>query len=326
MTMPIAGAATTAERTPAATLLTGSANRPLAEAIGRELGLSLGACTIGRFPDGEVMVRLEESIRGRQVVVVQPTSPPVDQHLMELLALTDACQRAAAARVIAVVPYFGYARSDRREGRRTPVMASLVADLMRTAGIGELVLLDVHASAVEGFFRGPVDAITAVPVLAAALKPRLPRDAVIVAPDLGATRLASRYAEHLQCAAAVCHKQRSGPDEVAVRRITGDVEGRPCLIVDDMITTGATIVESVRALGEAGALPGIMVAATHAVLAPGALAAIAASGVRELVVTDSIAPREAPPDTLRCEVVTVAPLLALAVRRLLEGGSLRELA
>lgn len=311
---------------PPYTLVAGSANRALAEAVAVALDAPLGACTAERFPDGEVSVRLDEPVRGREVVLLQPTAPPVNDHLVELLAFADACRRAAALRVVAVLPYFGYARSDRRDGRRTPITGSLVARLMQTAGVDQVVTLDVHTPALEGFFHVPVDDLTAVPLLADALRARVPEDAVIVAPDLGAVRLANRYAVRLDRPVAVCHKQRRSATEVSVGRVTGDVAGRACVIVDDMISTGSTIAESVRALLAAGALPDVTVVATHGVFAPGALAKLAAVGVRTLLVTDSIAPRWEPAPDLAPIVVPVAPLLATAIRRLLEGGSLRELA
>ena len=310
-----------------AVVLAGSANPPLAQGVERALAIQLAACTTERFPDGEVMVRIDESVRGLEVVLLQPTSPPVNDHLIELLAMTDACRRAAAARIVAVIPYFGYARSDRRDGRRMPIMGSLLADLMERAGINHVITLDVHTPAVEGFFRVPVDNLTAVPVLADALRPRVPANAVIVSPDVGATRLANRYATLLGLPVAICHKHRTSGTEVSVTRIIGDVSGRPCVIVDDMITTGGTVAECLRALRQAGAAANAIVAATHAVLVPGALTKLAAAGVQELIVTDSIALAPAADlNTLRTAVVSVAPLIATAIRRLLAGGSLRELA
>ena len=309
-----------------ATLFAGSGSRPLAAAVERETGLCFAACTTERFPDGEVFVRLDEPVRGREVILLAATSPPVNDHLVELLAITDACRRADAARIVAIMPYFGYARSDRRDGRRTPIMASLVAELVERAGVDHVITVDVHTPAVEGFFRIPVDNLTAVPLLVAALRTRISADAVVVAPDLGAIRLANRYATKLDLPVAVCNKRRIGGSEVIIGRVTGDVAGRHCIIIDDMISTGGTIVESVRALDEAGALPHALVVATHAVLATDALEKIAAAGVRELVVTDSIEPRAEVAARLRPDVVSIAPLIATAIRRLLEGGSLRELA
>jgi ribose-phosphate pyrophosphokinase len=289
------------------------------------LGLHFGACAAERFPDGEVFVRLDQPVRGREVILLQATCAPVNDHLIELLALADACRRAAAARVVAVVPYFGYARSDRRDGRRTPITASLVAALMQTAGIDQVVTVDVHTPAIEGFFHVPLDNLSAVPLLAAALRAHVATGSVVVAPDLGAVRLANRYAVQLDLPTAVCHKHRLNATEVSVTRITGDVTGRSCVIVDDMIATGSTISESVRALRQAGARPDITVAATHAVFVPGALKKLADAGVRTLLVSDSIALGAYSP-LLRPDVVSIAPLIAEAIQRVLEGGSLRELA
>ncbi|HET9424713.1 MAG TPA: ribose-phosphate pyrophosphokinase [Gemmatimonadaceae bacterium] len=311
------------------TLLAGSASRSLAALVEHDLGRRFAAATIERFPDGEVAVRLDEPVRGDETIILAATGPPVNDHLVELLALADACRRADAARIVAVLPYFAYARSDRRDGRRTPIMASLVAELAEQAGIDHVVTVDVHTPALEGFFRIPVDNLTAIPALAAGLAERVAQasgNAVIVAPDLGAVRLANRYATALDLPVAVCHKRRIGGAEVSVGRITGDVAGRQCIIIDDMISTGGTIVESVRALKAAGATAEPIVAVTHAVLAPGALDRIADAGVRDLLVTDSIAPGADPAARLQPTIISIAPLLATAVRRLLDGGSLRELA
>jgi ribose-phosphate pyrophosphokinase len=297
--------------------------------VERDLGYRFAVATIERFPDGEVSVRLDDPVRGQEVILLAATAPPVNDHLVELLALADACRRADAARIVALVPYFGYARSDRRDGRRTPIMASLVAELAERAGIDHVVTVDVHTPAVEGFFRIPVDNLTAVPALAAALAQRSANasdNAVIVAPDLGAVRLANRYATKLDLPVAVCHKRRLGGAEVSVARITGDVSGRRCIIIDDMISTGGTIVEAVRALNEAGALPEHIVAATHGVLVSGALDKMAEAGVRALFVSDSIEMPVSKGARLTPTVVSVAPLLTTAIRRLLDGGSLRELA
>jgi len=311
------------------TLLVGSASRSLAAAVEREMARPFTKATIERFPDGEVSVCLEDPVRGEEVIILAATAPPVNDHLVELLALADACRRADAARIVAVVPYFGYARSDRRDGRRTPIMASLVAELAERAGLDHVVTVDVHTPAVEGFFRIPVDNVTAVPVLATALSDHFAHamdGSVIVAPDIGAVRLANRYARQLELPVAVCHKRRLDGSSVSVSRITGDVAARRCIIIDDMISTGGTIVESVRALNEAGALADPVVAATHAVLVPGALEKIGGVGVRTLFVTDSIEPRRDDVARVVPAVVSIAPLLATAIGRLLEGGSLRELA
>lgn len=307
------------------TLLVGSASRHLAVAVEQRLEQRFAASTIERFPDGEVSVRLDDPVRGHDVVLLAATAPPVNEHVVELLALADACRRADAERIVAIIPYFGYARSDRRDGRRTPIMASLVAELAQQAGIDHVITLDVHTPALEGFFRIPVDNLTAVPVIARALPPLAEDSAVIVAPDVGAVRLANRYASQLRMPVAVCHKRRLGGAEVSVERVTGDVAGRRCIIVDDMISTGGTIVESVRALNEAGARPEYVVAATHAVLVPGALEKLAAARIHELYVTDSIEPHGEHGARLVPTIVSIADVMATAIERLGETGSLREL-
>lgn len=306
------------------TLFAGSANRPLAESVAGLLGVALGACAVERFPDGEVSVRLEESVRGREVFVLQPTSPPVNDHLVELLAFADACRRAAAERLVAVIPYFGYARADRRKGRRVAVAARMVADLLQAVGVGHVVTLDVHTAQAEGFFSVPVDNLSAVPSLCDALRGRMPADAVVVSPDLGAVGRATEVAARLGLGTAVVHKRRVDGAEVETMGVIGDVRGRSCLVVDDMISTGGTIVACVRALEAAGALPGCAVAATHGVFSGDALRRLGEAGAREVVVTDSIRPPEggAPP-WLR--VVSVAPLLADAIRRLSRDESLHDL-
>lgn len=304
-------------------IFAGTANPELAAAIARELGVDLGRCTVERFPDGEISVHLDESVRGHEVFIVQPTSPPVNDHLIELLVFADACRRAAAARVTAVVPYFGYARSDKRQGLRRPITASFVADFMRCTGIAHVLTVDLHTPQLEGFFRIPVDDLTAVPLLCASLRHQIPGDAVVVTPDLGGVRRATEFGQRLGVPIAVCHKHRTSGTEVKVTEITGDVRDRACVIVDDMITTGGTIAESARALVKAGARPDFTVAATHGVFVDGAFARLAEAGARTVLVTDTVAitDREWPP----LRVVSAAPLIAAALRRVLADGSLADL-
>lgn len=293
-------------------LFAGPANPALAGAVAAALGTSCAPCEFRRFPDGEVSVRIDAPVRGRQVAIVQPTCPPVNDRLLELLAFADACRRASAALVTAVIPYFGYARSDRRQGMRTPVMARLVADLLEASGVGQVVTVDVHAPQVDGFFRLPVDHRSAVPALCDALRERAADRPVIVAPDLGAAKLAAEYGRQLGLATAAVHKVRRSATEVEHAGITGSVEGRRCIIVDDMITTGGTIVGAVAALRAAGATGGIAVAATHGVFTSGAVLRLAREGVEVVYVTDTVplpAVTEAP-----VKVVSVAPLLAEALR------------
>lgn len=305
------------------TIFAGTSNPDLAAAVATELGVGLGERTVERFPDGEVAVRLDESVRGREVFVVQPTSPPVNDHLVELLAFADACRRASAGRVTAVVPYFGYARSDKRDGRRESIAASMVADLMEAVGIGHVVTVDLHTPQTEGFFRFPVDNLTAVGVLADALRDSLPEEAVVVSPDAGRVKMATEFAGRLGAPVVVLHKRRESGTRTRVTHLAGDVRGRPCLIVDDMISTGGTIVESARALRAAGARDEFLAAATHGLLLEGAPEKLAREGVGEILVTDTVPASAQGGPALR--VATVAPLVAAALRRLLSNESLGDL-
>jgi ribose-phosphate pyrophosphokinase len=292
----------------------GPANPGLASAVASELGVDIAPSEFSRFPDGEVSVEIGTSVAGRNVMLLQPTSPPVNDHLMELLSFTDACRRASAASVVVVAPYFGYARSDRRLGRRVPVSASMVAELMHAVGVHHLITLDVHSPQIEGFFRIPVDDCSAVPVLADALARHVSDQSVVVAPDLGAARLAEAYAQRLKLPVAVVHKLRRSATSVTSTGITGEVHGRSCIIVDDMITTGGTVEGAIHALRDAGANPNVALAATHGVLTDTAWDRLAKVGVEELVVTDSVlVPRS---DVLTTRVVSVAALLASQLGRL----------
>ncbi len=305
------------------TIFSGTANPELAASLARELGVQPGACVVERFPDGEVSVRLGESVRKREVFVVQPTAPPVDTHLVELLAFADACRRDAATRITAIVPYFGYARGDNRHGRREPIMASTVADLMQTVGIDHVITVDIHTPQVEGFFRIPMDSLRAAPTLCEALRGGRRDGLVVVSPDAGRVRMATEYAEQLGAPLAVLHKQRESGTETRVRHLVGDVRDRPCLLIDDMISTGGTIARSVEALLEAGARPEITVAATHGLLLDGARDKLARSGVREVVVTDTVAVMEGGRPHVR--VVSIVPLIAAALRQMMSNGSLSDL-
>jgi ribose-phosphate pyrophosphokinase len=304
-------------------LFSGSANRPLAESIARALEVPLGACTVERFPDGELDVRLDEPVRGREVFLVQPTSPPVNEHLVELLAFADACRRAAARRITAIVPYFGYARADKRHAHREPITASMVATVMQAVGIEHVVTIDLHASQIEGFFHIPVDTLTAVPVLCDALRNRLLTGMLVVSPDEGRVRMATEYAERLGSSVVVLHKQRESGSKTSVTQVIGDVHDRPCLIIDDMISTGGTIAKSISVLLEHGARPEITVAATHGVLVEGARENLRHKAIRNIFVSDTVClPQRMWP---KVEVISIAPLLASAIQRFEADESLSEL-
>ncbi|HEU5171871.1 MAG TPA: ribose-phosphate pyrophosphokinase [Gemmatimonadales bacterium] len=304
-------------------LLAGPSNVPLSLGIAGILGIQPADCEFGRFPDGELHVLIGESVRGADVYVVQSTSPPVDAHLMQLLLLADACRRAGAARLTGVVPYFGYSRQDRRASGREPIGARLVADLLATGGLARVVAVDLHTSALEGTFSVPLEHVTAVPLLAEAVRAALPEKAVLVSPDLGATKLAERYARILDLPVAFVHKQRVSGTSITVRGITGEVRGRAPVIVDDMISTGGTIEGAVRALVAAGAVPEFLVVATHGLLVGDALQRLAALPIRSMLVSDSIESKPSPLLSLR--TVGIAPLLADVIRRLHQDRSLSDL-
>src|SRR5215207_3997187 len=247
-------------------ILCGNANRTLAAKVADAAGVALSDALVERFPDGEVNIEIRASVRDKDVFIIQSTAPPVNDHLMELLATVDACRRASAARIFAVIPYFGYARSDKRHGRREPISARLVADLLQTAGTDHVITIDLHASQIEGFFRIPVDSLTAVSILCDSLKRRLPADTVVVSPDAGRLKMATDYAQNLNTSVVLLHKTRETGADTHVTHLVGNVRGRSCLVVDDMISTGGTMVETVERLVEMGARPGIVVAATHGLL------------------------------------------------------------
>ena len=305
------------------TIFAGTATPDLALAIAHALGVELGACVCERFPDSEVSVRLLEKVRRKEVFIVQSTSPPVDEHLMELLALVDACRRAAAARITAVIPYFGYARADKRNGRREPITASLVAELLQAVGVHQVLTLDLHTPQIEGFFRIPVDSLTAVPTLTKALQKRLPPGVVVVSPDTGRVQMATQYAQRLDTSVVVLHKRRASGTETEVTRVVGDVQGRPCLIIDDMISTGGTMAKGIEALLAAGARPEIIVAATHGLWVKDALRKLSHEAVQAVFVTDTIPSNHK--DWPKLQVVSVAPLIAAAIQRFMTDGSISDL-
>ncbi|HEX7126894.1 MAG TPA: ribose-phosphate pyrophosphokinase [Thermodesulfobacteriota bacterium] len=304
-------------------LIAGPGHPELARATARALGTEPAACRIERFPDGELHVEVEAHVRGADVYVVQPTSPPADVRLVELLFLADACRLSGAARVTAVVPYLGYARQDRRTHPGEPLGARMVASLIGTAGVDRVVALDLHAAAIESAFPVPVEHLSAVPRLVEAIGREAAGNGVVVSPDLGAVHRAERFARLLDLPMAVVHKTRVGAADVVTSGLTGEVRGRRPIIVDDMISTGGTIEAGAHAMLDAGAEPDIVVAATHAVLPRRAAERLAPLPIRRLVVTDSV---EAPADLAApIERVGVASLLAEAILRLHRGEPVRDL-
>jgi ribose-phosphate pyrophosphokinase len=310
-------------RIPNFSLVTGTANPALATEIALALDHRVSPCVVERFPDGEISVHLDEPVRGHPVFIVQSTSPPVTENLFQLLALVDACRRAAAGRVTAVVPYFGYARADKRHGRREPITASMVANLFQAVGLDHLVTLDLHAAQIEGFFHLPVDNLTAMPTLCDALKHRLPAGTIVISPDEGRVKMASDYAQRLGTDVAVLHKQRESGTETKIVKVIGDVRDRPCLIIDDMISTGGTVERAMAALLKSGARPDIRVAVTHGVLVEGARAALSHPALSEIYVTDTVPSHDQ--DWPQLKAISVAPLLAAAIQRLAARQSISDL-
>jgi len=294
-------------------IVPGSANTVLAGAIAKSLDTEPVTCKLDRFPDGE-MRPVVNPVRGDDVYVIQPTGPPVSDHLMELLLLLDACRRDGAGRITAVVPYFGYARQDRRGRSGEPVGARVAADALAASGAQRLVVVDPHSAALEAMCGIPVEILTAVPALAEALAPDVPGDAVVVAPDLGAVKLAEHYASLLQRPVAVVRKTRLTGATVRAEEIVGHVAGRPAIIVDDMISTGATIEAATQVVLAHGGTSGIVVAATHGLLVGGAARRLRGLPIRRVVTTDTLPQGRSA--ALALQVESVAPLLADAISRL----------
>jgi len=305
-------------------IIAGSANPSLANNIAELLLTRVCRAILDRFPDGELHAEIEESVRGRDVyLLLQPSGPPVDAHLMELIFLADACRRAGAIRLTGVVPYCGYARQDRRAKGRELVGGRVIADMLSLAGFQRLVAIDLHSASLEGFFSILLEHLSAVSLLAKAMEELVTTRTVIVAPDLGAVKLAERYGELLHRPIAIVHKTRLSGAKVEVRGIVGEVAGRAPVIVDDMISTGGTIEAAANALISAGCLPEITVAATHALLVGPAIESLSPLPLKRIIVTDSLP--LAAPNRLPMQVVSLAPMLAETIARLHAGESISGL-
>ena len=292
-------------------LLSGTANRPLAEEIARHLGVDLAKCTTTRFADGEIFVRIDENIRGADVFIVQPTNPPAE-NVMELLLLIDAARRASAARITCVMPYYGYARQDRKDQPRVAIGAKLVANLIETAGADRVLGLDFHQHQLQGFFDVPVDHLYAAPVLVAHYRKKALKDLVVVAPDVGSAKMARGFAKRLNGSLAIIDKRRPAANVAEVLNVVGEVEGRDCLLVDDMIDTAGTISEAARALKQLGASD-IHACCTHALFSGPAVERLSSAPITEVTVTDSmliVSERRFP----SLVVLSVGELLAKAIR------------
>ena len=306
-------------------VFTGNSNPALAQKICEGLGVPLGNARVKTFSDGEVMVEIGENVRGRDVYVVQSTCAPTNNNLMELLVMTDALKRASAATITAVIPYYGYARQDRKAAPRTPISAKLVADLVTTAGVDRVVTIDLHAAQIQGFFNIPVDNLYAAPVILNHLKERFAgQDLVMVTPDAGGTERARAFAKRLECPMALIDKRRTSPNVAEVMHLIGDVSGKVAIILDDMIDTAGTLTQAAGALKQNGAAA-IYAAATHGVLSGPAIDRINGSVIEEVLLTDTIPLGEQAERTSKIKVVSVAALLAEAIRRIHDDESVSSL-
>lgn len=305
----------------------GSATPELARLVAERLGRPLGRRDVDHFADGECHVQIQESVRGRDIYIVQSTCHPVNEHLMELLVMIDAFRRASAKRITAIVPYYGYSRQEKKSTGREPITAKLVANLLTTAGANRVVAIDLHAPAIQGFFDIEMIHLTAIPLLVNQLRAHVDvRNSVLVTPDTGRVKVAEMYANLLNVPLVVMHKRRSGErgEGVEVSVVVGSVEGKRPIIVDDIVATGSTIINSARALLDVGALPDMTVVVTHGVLSPAAEESLAMPEITQIVLTDTI-PFHTPSLLQKTVVISVAQLLAEAILRLHQGRSISEL-
>ncbi len=306
-------------------VFTGNANPKLGADVARRLGISLGSATVGRFSDGEVNVELLENVRGKDVFVLQPTCSPTNENLMELLILVDALKRASAGRITAAIPYFGYARQDRRpRSARVPITAKVVANMLQAAGVQRLLTMDLHADQIQGFFDIPVDNVYAAPVLLADLDKQKYDDLLVVSPDVGGVVRARAFAKRMECDLAIIDKRRPKANVSEVMNIIGEVEGRTCVIMDDIVDTAGTLCKAASALKESGAKR-VLSYTTHAVLSGAAVARLNDSELDELVVTDTIPLREDAKACKRIRQISVASLLADTMLRISNEESVSSL-
>lgn len=306
-------------------IVSGNSNPSTAEAIGAYLNIPLTKASVRRFSDQEVFVEVQENVRGEDVFVIQSTSYPANDHLMELLVIIDALRRASARRITAVLPYFGYARQDRKPGPRTPISAKLVANLITTAGADRVLTMDLHAGQIQGFFDIPTDNLYALPVLCRDIEERYKVDKLmIVSPDVGGVVRARQYAKRLGVPLAIIDKRREAANTSEVMNIIGEVEGRTCIMVDDIVDTAGTLCNAADALRQAGA-EDVSAYVSHGVLSGGAVARIGASVLKELVITDSIHATEAVRVSQRVRRISIAPLIAEAMSRISHETSVSSL-
>jgi ribose-phosphate pyrophosphokinase len=306
-------------------IFSGTSNIPLTEAVCKYLDVLPGKAEIRRFSDGEIFAEISESVRGSHVFVIQSTCPPVNEHIMELLIITDALKRASARAITAVIPYYGYARQDRKVQPRAPISAKLVADIIVKAGINRVITVDLHAGQIQGFFDVPVDHLYAAPVFISHLKKKFNKDEiVVVSPDAGGLERAGEYAKRLDAKLAVTYKRRTGPNEAKISHVIGEVRGKTVVIVDDMVDTAGTAIQAAQALAREGARH-VTLCCTHGVFSGNAPQKIENSVLEEVIITDTIPPREEIKRSKKIKVLSIAELLGEAIRRIAAGESISTL-
>lgn len=304
-------------------IFTGNSNPALAHEIAAHIGVSVGDAFVGHFNNGETQVIIDESVRGKEVFIVQPTSYPVNDSLMELLIMVDACKRASARHVTAVIPYYAYARQDRKTRGREPISAKLIANLLTTAGVSRVVTMDLHAGQIQGFFDIPLDHLIGVPILSDYIESKKLTDLVVVSPDLGGVTRARQLADRLHAPIAIIEKRRPMPGVAEVMNLIGNVEGKTAVIVDDIVDTAGSLTEGAKALERFGAKE-VYACCTHAVLSDPAVERIAASNMKELIVTNTIPLPEAKLHP-KIKVLSVAPLFGEAIVRIFSELSVSKL-
>lgn len=303
-------------------LFSGTASTALTEKVAQHLGVKMANAAVDQFPDGETRIRIDESVRGADCYIIQSTSAPVNHNLMEILVLIDALRRASAWRINAVIPYFGYARQDKKVQAREPITAKLVANLLETAGADRVITIDLHAGQIQGFFDVPLDHLTALSILGEHLKDGDLTDAIVVSPDVGRATEARRLANFLNVPLAMLYKRRNSPTETEVTHVIGEVEGKRPIMIDDMISTAGTMRRGIDSLLKLGAQPDVRVAATHAVFTRPALERLSHEAIKEIVITDTI-PLNEPHE--RITVLSVAELLSQAIRNVHNHESVSSL-
>ena len=302
-------------------ILAGHSNRPLAEAVAAELKIPLSNAEVGKFSDGEIAITLPQTVRGRDVFIIQSTSIPVNDNLMELLIMIDACKRASAGRITAVMPYFGYARQDRKARPRDPITAKLVADILTSAGADRVLTMDLHAAQIQGFFDIPVDHLYGAPLLARYFKNKMNEDWVVVSPDVGSVGRARNFASRVNASLAIVDKRRPKANAIEVMNVIGDVKGKSCIMVDDMIDTAGTICQGAEALAKNGAKE-VYACCTHGVLSGPAMERLIASPIKQIVVLDTIDLPEEVRNNPKIKVISVAKLIAKAISTIYSESSL----